>query len=205
MVLLSMVISIVCLALTIILIILTPEKRKPPYHQNPFPCVFSNRSQPDKPGTPTKTHKARQLKKKSHNPGTKIRKHLPKPFKIVAYTLLILGLTSLAGSILYTSSILAFIGLGLTFWGALLLYIKPERYVKSTLLDSTTISTLTTLNQIIKEHNPKGKPVYLPPRRLEEIKTGKTFIPYKKETTMPPTEEVAQEKIFLKNPKNEQT
>ena len=118
----------------------------------------------------------------------------------VGYALLFFGLTALIFSILYTSSILAFIGLGLTFWGALLLYIKPERYVKSTLLNSTTLSTLTTLNQIIKEHNPKGKPIYLPPRRLEEIKTGKTFIPYKKETTIPPPEEVAQEKLILKNP-----
>lgn len=116
---------------------------------------------------------------------------------IIKYVMLFLGAASLIVSILYTSSILAFIGLGLTFWGALLLYIKPERYVRIDLLNSTTLSTLTTINQLIKESNPKGKAIYLPPRRLEEIKTGKAFIPYKKEIHIPPPEEVATEKIFL--------
>jgi hypothetical protein len=39
--------------------------------------------------------------------------------RIVAFSILILGLTALAASAFYASTILAFIGLGLTFWGAL--------------------------------------------------------------------------------------
>lgn len=129
-----------------------------------------------------------------------MRKPFPKPSYIVSYALLILGLISLAGSIVSNSSILAFIGLGLTFWGALLLYIKPERYVKSSLLNSTTISTITTLNQIIKEHNLKGRPVYLPPKSLEELKAGKLFISSTKKLSIPSAEELATDKIFLNNP-----
>ena len=129
-----------------------------------------------------------------------MRKPFPKPSQIVSYTLLILGPVSLAGSILSNSSILAFIGLGLTFWGALLLYIRPERYVKSSLLNSTTLSTITTLNQIIEAYNPKGRPVYLPPKSLEELKTGKTFISSTKKLAIPSADELATEKIFLNNP-----
>jgi hypothetical protein len=40
------------------------------------------------------------------------------------------------------STVLAFIGLGLTFWGALFLFARPIKFVKSILLDFTAISTI---------------------------------------------------------------
>jgi len=119
---------------------------------------------------------------------------------MVAFIILIIGLFSITASILYSSTILAFIGLGLTFWGALLLYIKPKQYIQSSLLPSTTLPILATINQIIEELNIKGKAVYLPPRSLDEIRGGKAFIPSKKETDIPPAEELTSEKIFHKNP-----
>lgn len=121
--------------------------------------------------------------------------------QIIPWPLLLCGVVALLSSIVFSSSVLAFIGLGLTFWGALLLFIRPVRYVKSSLLGSTTLSALTTINQIIAEANSKEKAIYLPPRRLEEIKSGRVFIPSKKEILIPTPEEVAEEKIFLKNPK----
>ena len=112
--------------------------------------------------------------------------------------LLLLGATALASSILYESSILAFIGLGLAFWGALLLFIKPTRYVKSSLLDPTALSALTTIDRLITDLNYEGKGIYLPPKYL---KSGIVFIPSEKAITIPPVEEVAEGKVFLKNPK----
>jgi len=82
----------------------------------------------------------------------------------VAYALLFSGAIALITSVFYSSSILAFIGLGLTFWGALLLYIKPVKHVKASLLDSTVISSLRSVDQMIKDLNYKGKAIYLPPR-----------------------------------------
>jgi len=123
------------------------------------------------------------------------------PSETVAYALLISGIIALVTSIVYSSSILAFVGLGLTFWGALLLYIKPTKYVKTSLLDSTAISSLKTIDQIITDLNYKGKAIYLPPRYVKELKGGKVFIPSKKDLAMPPVEEIAEEKVFLKNPK----
>jgi len=102
---------------------------------------------------------------------------------------------------LYSSSILAFIGLGLTFWGALILYIRPAKYVKASLLDSTVISSLKTVDQMITDLNYNGKAIYLPPKYLKELKGGKVFIPSKKNLRIPPAEEIAEEKVFLRNPK----
>jgi hypothetical protein len=102
---------------------------------------------------------------------------------------------------LCSSSILAFIGLGLTFWGALILYIRPAKYVKASLLDYTVISSLETVDQIITDLDYKGKAIYLPPRYIKDLKGGKVFIPSKENLSIPPSEEIAEEKVFLKNPK----
>jgi len=127
-------------------------------------------------------------------------RHERKPSGLARSVLLFLGIIALTSSVVYTSSILAFIGLGLTFWGALLHFARPLRYVKSSLLDSTAVSTLTTLDRVLADLNYKGKGIYLPPRYLKDLKEGTVFVPYEKETVTPTMEEVAQGKVFLKNP-----
>ena len=131
----------------------------------------------------------------------KVWKYKLKSPEIIGYILLLFGAISLMFSVIYVSSILAFVGLGLTFWGALLLFIRPTKLVKVNLLDSTAISSLTTINRIIDDLRYKGKAIYLPPRYLKGLKSGTIFIPSKKEVIIPPVEEVAEEKVFLKNPK----
>lgn len=129
-----------------------------------------------------------------------VRKYKRKPSEIIGYMLLLFGAMALMVSVIYVSSILAFIGLGLTFWGALFLFIRPTKLMKVSLLDSTAVSSLITLDHIIDELNYEGKAVYLPPRYLKGLKGGTIFIPSKKEIIIPPVEEVAEEKVFLKNP-----
>jgi hypothetical protein len=122
--------------------------------------------------------------------------------RLVSWFLLALGLIALAFSIIYTSSILAFIGLGLTFWGALTLYITTEKYVKQTLLDPTITSSLTNLNQILTELKYQGKAIYLPPKYLKDFETTKIYISKNKNTNLPTPETIQQQenKTFLKNP-----
>jgi len=123
-----------------------------------------------------------------------------KPSGITGYILLSLGIISLILSILYESYILAFIGLGLTFWGCLFLFLKQETYIKSTLLDSTTTQSLENLNKILTELDYKGKGVYLPPKYLKDLKSGIVYISKKKGTEIPPIEEKPEEKMFSTNP-----
>lgn len=127
----------------------------------------------------------------------------------IGFILLAAGALTLAGSVLKTSSVLAFIGLGLTFWGALFLFARPIKFVRSTLLDSTAISSYTTMDRMIQDLNYKGKPIYIPPypkeaylpEYLKGLKEMIVFIPAEDILTMPTIEEMAKKQFLLKNPK----
>ena len=127
-------------------------------------------------------------------------KYKRKPSGVAGSILLFLGAIALVASIIYASSILAFIGLGLAFWGVLFSFVRPVRYVKSSLLDSTAISTLTNVARVIANLNYKGKGIYLPPRYLKGLKEGTVFIPSKKDSIIPTVEEISKESIFIGNP-----
>jgi hypothetical protein len=103
---------------------------------------------------------------------------------------LILGAASLLASVYYSSQILAFIGLGLVFWGIILTYIRTEEYVKESLLNATSLSTLSVLNHIIEELDYKEKAVYLPPKYLKDPEANKAYIPKNKESKMPTPEQI---------------
>lgn len=123
-----------------------------------------------------------------------------KPTGVVGSILLLLGAIALASSIVYVSSVLALIGLGLTFWGALFTFMRPVRYVKSSLLDSTAISTVSNVRRVIANLGYRGKGIYLPPRYLKGLREGTVFIPSKEDSIVPTVEEISTENIFLKNP-----
>lgn len=105
-------------------------------------------------------------------------------------TMLLLGIVALLASIVYTSSILAFIGLGLVFWGAIMLYVEPEEHIKKVILDASILPPLTTLNQIIQELNYKGDAIYLPPRYFQNPENSKIYIPKQKHAYLPTPEQI---------------
>jgi hypothetical protein len=144
--------------------------------------------------------KIKQLEKEKEALRDELWKHKKKPSGKIGYALLFFGLIALILSFIYASFISAFIGIALTFWGALLLFIKPITYARASLINSTAIPSILTINHILSELKYKGKAIYLPPRYLKEFKSGKIFISSKKGIILPPTEEIAEEKIFLKNP-----
>ena len=121
----------------------------------------------------------------------------------IAYAFLLIGGATLILSIIYALTILAFIGLSLSLWGALLLFIKPVRFVRPCLIDSTAISSLTTIERLVMDLNYEGKAVYLPPLPyfLKGYKGGTVYIHSKKSRILPPVHEIAGEKVFVKNPK----
>jgi hypothetical protein len=105
-------------------------------------------------------------------------------------TMLLLGMISLVASIDYNSSVLAFIGLGLVFWGAVLLYIRPEEYTKKVLLEAVLSPSLTTLNQMIRELGYRGDATYLPPKYFANPETTKIWISKNKDTSLPTPEQI---------------
>jgi hypothetical protein len=110
--------------------------------------------------------------------------------KTVGLAILLLGLITLILATVYSSSIPAFIGLGLTFWGIVLLYIETEEYTKNTILDATATSLLTTLNQTIQELGYKGKAVYLPPKYLNDPEATRVYLPKLGTGKLPPPEQI---------------
>jgi hypothetical protein len=122
---------------------------------------------------------------------------------IICAALIILGTLSLTISIIYESQIFAFIGLGLFFWGAVLLFIQPEKYIKKVLLDAAILPPLETIDKIIKEMDYKGKAIYLPPKYFTNPETIKTYIPKEQEKTAPKPSLILEQEnnVFLKNNK----
>jgi uncharacterized protein YuzE len=120
--------------------------------------------------------------------------------RMIAYAMLAFGFISLAASAFYASPILAFIGLGLTFWGALLLYITPTRYVKLDLLDAVAPSSLVNIEKLLVDMKLNEKGIYLPPKYLKDFESSLIFIPSKASRTLPKPEEVDEEKLCSKNP-----
>jgi len=126
----------------------------------------------------------------------------------IGFILLAIGALMLAGSVVSTSTVLAFIGLGLTFWGALFLFARPVKFVRGTLLDSTAISSYTTIDRMMQDLNYKGKPIYIPPypkeaylpEYLKGLKEMIVFIPAEDIVAMPTIEEMAKKQFLLKNP-----
>jgi len=140
--------------------------------------------------------KVQQLESEKEALRLKLRKQRVEPSKIIASSLLAIGALALISSIAFFSSILAFIGLGLTFWGALFLFIRPVAYVKAKLLDSTTVSSLIAIDKILSEEACQGKGLHLAPK----YKDGMVFIPANNEVAMPSADEIAGGKVFFENP-----
>jgi hypothetical protein len=121
--------------------------------------------------------------------------------KLVCSILLSAGVIALAFSISSTSSILAFIGLGLVFWGAILFYVRPEKYVKETMFVKTTLPSLVNLEQMLTELGYQGKGVYLPPKYFRDFESSKIYLSAQDSMKLPSLEQIRdrEDKAFLKN------
>jgi hypothetical protein len=82
---------------------------------------------------------------------------------VVAAALLLLGALALLWSINFRITVLAFIGLGLAFWGTLFLLLGTPREVESNLLYDAATSEYSTINRIVNDLNFVGEAVYMPP------------------------------------------
>jgi len=96
--------------------------------------------------------------------------------KTTGIGLLVFGAVALVVSYVYSSSILTMIGLSLSIWGTLVLYIQTDEYVKRTLMDAATETSLKTINGIVKELDYQGKAWHLSPIYFENPDTSKVYI-----------------------------
>jgi|YelNatPaOPRAMG01_1025707.scaffolds.fasta_scaffold00951_21 hypothetical protein len=149
----------------------------------------------------------KQLQTSNENLKLELKKVKGIPSRKIGLAFIIPGALALIFSIINNSNVLAFIGLGLTFWGALFFFVRPVKYVQSSLLDSTAISTYITIDRIVKDLRFKEKSYYIPPYPKEiylpdYLKGLKDPVVFISADTggIPSIEELAKSKFILKNP-----
>jgi hypothetical protein len=123
--------------------------------------------------------------------------------QVTSWTMLGIGAVALLLSIIYVSSILAFAGLGLLFWGALLLYAKNQEYIQKDLLEASVLPSLVTLNQMLQELDYEGQPTYLPPKYFEAPEATKIYVSEQKDAPAPTPEQIQkyEDRFLVRNSK----
>jgi len=119
-----------------------------------------------------------------------------KPEGEIAYIFLSLGLILLALAIFHANNISAVIGIALTFWGALLLYIKPTRYIRKEILEIIIDEANNNLDIFYDYTNFQGIPFYYSPPTLSGLKNAFIIIPKLDSLPMPSDEQLSEKKYF---------
>lgn len=116
---------------------------------------------------------------------------------------LVFGVFALFYAVFFEMQIAAFIGLGLTFWGAVLALARTGRHVESSLLDATARSSYFTIDRMFNDLKYNGQGYYLPayPRDVslpDYLKILKEPVVYISESFdgKPSIDELASGKLF---------
>ncbi len=110
---------------------------------------------------------------------------------------------SLAASYFANSVILTLAGLGLVFWGVIMLYVSPQRFVPEKVFGSMAISMTKSIDKLLVSLNYRGRTIFLHPKHLKGLSQGYVFIPFeeKEQTALPSDEELAEERLVYENPR----
>ena len=116
---------------------------------------------------------------------------------LVGGLLLAIGLSVLVSSVVFGSTILAFIGLGLTLWGTLAFFVQPKEYVRSDLMNATAISSLKTIDEILLAMDYREKGVYI---RAHDSDKAVVFLPSEPFSKIPQLSGSEEDRTFLRDP-----
>lgn len=170
-------------------------------------CIETNKKVEEKTPNEHSLETVKKLQEEVENLKLELKKAKSIPSGKIGLAFAIPGVLCLVGAILKDSNVLAFIGLGLTFWGALFFFVRPLRYVQSSLIDSTALPAYKTIDRIVADLKYKGKSYYIPPypkevylpEHLKGLKDHVVFIS-SDAGGVPSIEELAKSKFLLANP-----
>jgi len=106
----------------------------------------------------------------------------------IGYGLLGIGLVALVLSVMFGSTILVFIGLGLSFWGMLVFFVRPQKYIRSDLMTATAWSSLKTVDDMMLGLGYRERGVYVPAGPEKAV----VFIPAEPFSRLPSPSVIAQ-------------
>lgn len=126
------------------------------------------------------------------------------PAGLIASVFLALGMLLLVFAVFLGQQVIAFIGLGLTFWGAIFALTRSSRYVEGILLDSTAESAYSTIDRMVNDLTFTEQGYYIPayprdaalPEYLKTLKEPVVFISAPSFSGIPSVEELAQGKFL---------
>ncbi len=124
------------------------------------------------------------------------RKYQGKLNQAGVLVLVAIGVILTALSVFYASSFLAILGVGIVFWGIILLYVTPVRHVPLRLLSVSAVSNSGTVERLLSEMDMTEKGYYLPPRYLKDFESSLVFIPEKPGQELPEPGAVDEEKLL---------
>lgn len=116
---------------------------------------------------------------------------------LVGCLLLGIGLGALVAAIVFASTILTFIGLGLTLWGSLTFFVQPKNYVSSDLMNATAISSVKTIDKMMMGMGYREKGVYI---RAHDSDKPVVFVPSEPLSMIPQLSSFEEDRTFLSNP-----
>ncbi|MHA2168535.1 MAG: hypothetical protein ACXAB7_01355 [Candidatus Kariarchaeaceae archaeon] len=123
-----------------------------------------------------------------------------KPSGAVAYVLLAVGFILISLSFVHSSQIAAIIGIAVTFWGGLLTFLRPARYVRNDVLNSVALGATNAILGIREEEGYTGRPWFFSPSTIRGIKRVVQFIPKVKSVQPISSNVFLEEGIFSKDP-----
>jgi hypothetical protein len=100
-------------------------------------------------------------------------------------------------AIVFASTILTFIGLGLTLWGSLTFFIQPKNYVRSDLMNATAISSLKTIDKMMTGMGYREKGVYI---QAHDSDKAVVFVPSEPFSMIPQASTFEDDRTFLSSP-----
>jgi hypothetical protein len=110
-----------------------------------------------------------ELEKEKQNLKDQLWRAKGRPSRLVALVMFVVGVIALVAAVSLDVTVLAFVGLGLAFWGALLLQVRPSAYLKAEIVKSTAQSSVEAVDRLLGDLGCASKGIYLPARSLQRI------------------------------------
>lgn len=128
-----------------------------------------------------------------------LKKYKKKPIGLIAYVLLNIGIILLLLSITHQSQIFGIIGIAMTFWGSLLLYIRPTRFMRKDVFNSINVELFKSQENLFKDIKFDARPRYISPRTLRDSKNVVLYVS-NSDSSLPPDFEYSNDTLYSKGP-----
>jgi len=125
------------------------------------------------------TERLEQLERQREALQEQMRRLRQRPTGRIGYLLFLLGLVLLLLAVFFSHSVSALVGIALVFWGALLFYVRPAKFVRSEILDVSVTPPVLLFHQLLDQLRSETTPVYAPTDETGEGKGVLMYLPRK--------------------------